>query len=159
MSAVNGCRCAALVLAGSLLCACAGSGAAPQGSAAVASASPAATAPLSRTSVPAAPKGSAAPATGSRPQADVVVVAKCYTNATTTGSGQLLIKARSSDGTARLFAYRPGGGLIGEVQNSGSNRYQGTVFANEPNNPVRVTIRSSAGGEVTVPTTPFVVDN
>lgn len=160
MSAINWSHCAALVLAASMLCACAGNGAAPTGAAAsAASARPAATAPPSPTGIPAAPPGTAQPATGNRPQVDVIVVSKCYTNATTAGGGQLLIKAKSSDGSARLFAYRPDGGLIGEVQNVGSNRYQGTVFANQPDNPFRVTIRSSSGGEVTVPTTPFVVDN
>lgn len=97
--------------------------------------------------------------TANRPSVDVVEVSKCYTNATATSGGQLLIKARSSDLTARLLAYRPDGALIGEVQNGGSNRYGGTVIAYLPSDPVRVTIRSSAGGMTTVPTTAFQPDN
>ena len=94
-----------------------------------------------------------------RSTVDVIEVSKCYTNATASNGGQLLIKARSSDPSARLLAYRPDGALIGQVQNGGSSRYGGTVIAYQPHDPVRVTVRSSAGGTTTVPTTPFQPDN
>ena len=92
---------------------------------------------------------------GSVAKVDQIKVSKCYTNATPTSSGEMLIKAASSDQTARLFAYRPDGSLIGEVQNGGGSRYGGTVMAYQPYDPVNVTVRSSAGGSTTVPTTPF----
>ena len=65
----------------------------------------------------------------SRASADTLQVSKCYTNATATSGGQMLIQARSSDPAARLFAYRPDGTAIGEVQNGGGSRYGGTVIA------------------------------
>ena len=71
--------------------------------------------------------------------------------------GQMLIKAASSNPTARLFAYRPDGSLIGEVQNGGGSRYGGTVMPYQPYDPGTVTIKSSAGGSTTVPTTPFQI--
>ena len=89
------------------------------------------------------------------PSTDTIKVTKCYTNATATTWGQMLIKAASSDPTARLFAYRPDGSLIGEVQNGGGSRYGGTVMPWQPYDPINVTIRSSSGGSITVPTTPF----
>ncbi|MFN7978353.1 MAG: hypothetical protein U0P30_09465 [Vicinamibacterales bacterium] len=92
---------------------------------------------------------------GSQPAAESIKVSKCYTNATVTGGGQMLIKASSSNTSARLFAYRPDGSLIGEVQNGGGSRYGGTVMPYQPYDPVMVTVQSSAGGSVTVPTTPF----
>ena len=87
------------------------------------------------------------------PAVDTIKVTKCYTN---TG-GQMLIKASSSDVTARLFAYRPDGTLIGELQNGGGSRYGGTVMPYQPYDPINVTIRSSSGGSITVPTTPFQI--
>lgn len=89
------------------------------------------------------------------PVIDSIKVSKCYTNATTTSGGQMLIKASSSDPTATLMAYRPDGSLIGWVQNGGGSRYGGTVMPYQPYDPVTVTIRSSSGGSTTVPTTPF----
>jgi uncharacterized repeat protein (TIGR01451 family) len=91
------------------------------------------------------------------PATDTIKVTKCYTNATATSGGEMLIKASSSDTTARLFAYRPDGTLIGELQNGGGSRYGGTVMPYQPYDPVNVTIRSTSGGSVTVPTTPFQV--
>jgi len=91
------------------------------------------------------------------PATDSIKVTKCYTNATTSSPGQMLIKASSSDTTARLFAYRPDGTLIGEVQNGGGSRYGGTVMPGQPYDPVYVTIVSTSGGSITVPTTPFQV--
>ncbi len=90
---------------------------------------------------------------------DIVQVTKCYTNATPSGGGELLIKANSSDPGARLFAYRPDGALIGELQNGGGSRYGGTVMPYQPYDPINVTIKSSAGGSVTVPTTGFQPDS
>src|SRR4051812_38998325 len=88
---------------------------------------------------------------------DTIKVTKAYTNATPTSGGEMLIKASSSDITASLSAYRPDGALIGAVQNGGGSRYGGTVmpwqFVYSPS----VTITSSSGGSITVPTTPFQV--
>jgi hypothetical protein len=86
---------------------------------------------------------------------DTIKVSKCYTNATATGFGEMLIKAASSDPTATLTAYRPDGTVIGNVQNGGGSRYGGTVMPFQPYDPGTVTILSSSGGSVTVPTTPF----
>ena len=83
---------------------------------------------------------------------DTIKVSKCYYQA---GSGQMLVKASSSDSTARLFAYRPDGTYIGEVQNGGGSRYGGTVMPWQPYDPIYVTIISTSGGRITVPTTPF----
>ncbi|WP_147065571.1 hypothetical protein [Terrabacter aerolatus] len=90
---------------------------------------------------------------------DHLEVDKCWTNATATTGGQLLISARSSDPAARLQAYRSDGTLIGEVHNGGGQRYGGTVFAYERHDPGPVTIRSSRGASITVPTTPFRPEN
>mgnify|MGYP003347379139 FL=1 len=87
---------------------------------------------------------------------DSIKVSKCYTNATATSGGEMLIKASSSDTTATLTAYRPDGSVIGVVQNGGGSRYGGTVMPYQPYDPVNVTIMSSAGGSITVPTTPFL---
>lgn len=161
MSPVNASSLAALMVAGVLLSAC-GNGAQPRSTyvTATVDTTPPATSHSSGgsgrrptdTSVPATSKAT-------RSLLDVVEVSKCYTNATAHSGGQLLIKASSSDRTARLLAYRPDGALIGEVQNGGSSRYGGTVIAYQPHDPVKVTIRSSAGGATTVPTTPFQPDN
>ncbi|MEI7821210.1 MAG: hypothetical protein WCK55_09860 [Verrucomicrobiota bacterium] len=87
---------------------------------------------------------------GSTAKVDTIKVSKCYY-----GFGQMLIKASSSDSTARLFAYAPSGYNLGEVQNGGGSRYGGTVMPYFPTDPVFVTIISSSGGSITVPTTPF----
>ncbi len=88
---------------------------------------------------------------------DDIRVSKCFTNASATSGGEMLIKASSSDPTARLFAYRPDGTLQGEVQNGGGSRYGGTVMAYIPYDPGSMIIRSSSGGSITVPTTPFQI--
>ncbi len=95
------------------------------------------------------------PSGGSGSAVDVVEVSKCYTNATKTTGGELLIKASSSDPNATLLAYRPDGTLIGEVQNGGGSRYGGSVMPYQKSDPGTVTVRSSSGGSVTVPTGPF----
>ena len=88
---------------------------------------------------------------GSTVKVDSIKVSKCFINS----GGEMLIKAASSDPTAHLFAYRPDGSLIGEVQNGGGSRYGGTVMPYQPYDPVYVTIISTSGGVITVPTTPF----
>ena len=88
---------------------------------------------------------------------DSIKISKAYTNATATSGGELLVKAASSDTTAHLFAYRPDGSLIGEVQNGGGSRYGGTVMPYQSYDPVTVTIKSSSGGTATAPTTPFQI--
>ncbi len=90
-------------------------------------------------------------AAGRPASVDTIKVSKCYTN----GATQLLIKASSSDPEAHLVAYRPDGTVIGEVQNGGGSRYGGTVMPPQPSDPVTVTITSSSGGSISVPTTPF----
>jgi hypothetical protein len=91
------------------------------------------------------------------PKADSIKVSKAYTNATPDSGGEMLIKASSSDTSARLFAYRPDGGYIGEVQNGGGSRYGGTVMPYQFIYSATITIQSSSGGSITVPTTPFVI--
>lgn len=88
---------------------------------------------------------------GGTPKVDAIKVSKCFINS----GGEMLIKASSSDAAARLFAYRPDGSLIGEVQNGGGSRYGGTVMPYQAYDPVNVTIVSTSGGSSTVPTTPF----
>lgn len=88
---------------------------------------------------------------GGSVKVDSIKVSKCYCNA----AGQMLIKAASSDATVQLQAYRPDGSYIGEVQNGGGSRYGGTVMPWQPYDPGTVTIRSSSGGSITVPTSPF----
>lgn len=66
----------------------------------------------------------------------------------------LLVKAASSDTTATLSLYLPSGQYVGQVQNGGGSRYGGTVLL-VTSDPGSITIRSSSGGSVTVPTTPF----
>ena len=88
---------------------------------------------------------------GGTPKVDTIKVSKCFINS----GGEMLIKASSSDAAARLFAYRPDGSLIGEVQNGGGSRYGGTVMPYQAYDPVNVTIVSTSGGSSTVPTTPF----
>jgi len=95
---------------------------------------------------------------GGSVKVDSIKVSKCYCNAiVTAGGGEMLIKASSSDATAHLYAYRPDGSYIGEVQNGGGSRYGGTVMPWQPYDPGTVTIISSSGGSITVPTTPFQI--
>jgi hypothetical protein len=91
------------------------------------------------------------------PKVDSIKVTKAYTNATPDSGGEMLIKASSSDTSARLFAYRPDGGYIGEVQNGGGSRYGGTVMPYQFSYSATITIQSSSGGSITVPTTPFQI--
>jgi hypothetical protein len=156
--AVGWIRVAVIVLSAALLCACGGGVARPVGTAVTVVVSV-------NTSEPASSgghKGDNPPSATTlvnNGAADIVQVAKCYTNSTLSRGGELLIKANSSDRAARLFAYRPDGALIGELQNGGGSRYGGTVMPYQPYDPVSVTIKSSAGGSVTVPTTGFKTDN
>ncbi len=89
---------------------------------------------------------------GSTVKVDSIKVSKCYYDAPT---GEMLIKASSSDPTARLYAVLPSGALLGEVQNGGVSRYGGTVMGYVPSDPVHIAIFSSSGGSIIVPTTPF----
>ena len=83
---------------------------------------------------------------------ETIKVSKCFYDAPT---GQMLIKAASSNSSGRLYAYLPSGTLLGEVQNGGGSRYGGTVMGYQPTDPVYITITSSTGASMTVPTTPF----
>jgi hypothetical protein len=81
--------------------------------------------------------------------ADTIKVSKCYYF--DTGSYvELLFNASSSDSSAHLYAYLPDGTYLGEVQNGGGGRYGGTVFLSMYI-PASITIKSSAGGSITVP--------
>ncbi len=91
---------------------------------------------------------------GGGTQTDSIKVSKCYYDAPT---GEMLIKASSSDTTAHLHAYTPTGTYLGEVQNGGGSRYGGTVMGYVGADPVDVVIISSSGGSITVPTTPFQI--
>jgi hypothetical protein len=91
--------------------------------------------------------------------ADVVQIEKCWTNATSSQGGPMLIKARSSDARARLFAFLPDGTFLAELQNGGGNKYGGNVINYQPSNPGRCVVRSSAGGSATAPTAPFQAEN
>jgi hypothetical protein len=86
---------------------------------------------------------------------DTIKVSKCYTNATASSFGEMLIKAASSNTSAHLYAYRPDGTFQGEVQNGGGSRYGGTVMGYVPYDPGHMIIISSAGGSIDAPTTPF----
>ncbi|GAB3880536.1 hypothetical protein [Terrabacter terrigena] len=157
------CAAAAAVVTAVLLTACGVDTAppteAPIGAQTSAQTSASTTAPPAPAAVASGPTGAADRAQGvppaARAGADRVEVDKCWTNATATTGGQLLVRARSSDRGARLVAYRADGKLIGEVHNGGGQRYGGTVFPWQATDPVTVTVRSSSGGSVTVPTTPF----
>jgi hypothetical protein len=85
---------------------------------------------------------------------DTIKVSKCYYDAPT---GEMLIKASSSDPTATLHAYFLSGASLGWVQNGGGSRYGGTVMGYVGADPVYIVILSSSGGSITVPTTPFQI--
>ena len=91
---------------------------------------------------------------GGGAKVDTIKVSKCYYDAPT---GQMLIKASSSDPAATLHAYTLTGVSLGWVQNGGGSRYGGTVMGYVGANPVYVVIVSSSGGSTTVPTTPFQI--
>lgn len=96
--------------------------------------------------------GSSGGGGGSTATVDSIKVSKCFYDAPT---GEMLIKASSSDPTARLSAYTPAGTYLGEVQNGGGSRYGGTVMGYVGTDPVSVLIISSSGGSIEIPTTPF----
>jgi len=91
---------------------------------------------------------------GSTPKADTIKVSKCFYDAP---SGEMLIKASSSDVTAHLYAFLPSGAYLGEVQNGGGSRYGGTVMGYVGIDPVNIGIISSSGGSIIIPTTPFQI--
>ncbi len=95
--------------------------------------------------------------TPTNPAVDTIQVSKCFTVATATTPGSMLIKAVSSDNKAILSAYSPDGTFLGQVQNGGGSKYGGTVMQVQITDPGTVTITSSEGGSVTVPTTPFQI--
>src|SRR5690349_19736024 len=92
---------------------------------------------------------------GTGSSVDTIKVSKCYYTSVN-GYGQMLVNASSSDSSAHLYLYLPSGVYLGEVQNGGGGRYGGTVFIGPPTDPGFVTITSSSGGRISVPTTPFV---
>ena len=90
---------------------------------------------------------------GIKTNVDSIKVTKCYYDV---DSGQMLIKASSSDVTAHLYVYLPDRTYKGEVQNGGGNRYGGTPLGYIPHkDPGTIIIVSSSGGSISVPTTPF----
>ncbi len=89
---------------------------------------------------------------GSTVKVDTIKVSKCYWDA---GTGQMLIKAASSDPLAHLYVYRPDGTYQGEAQNGGGSRYGGTFMGWIFYNPTFMVILSSSGGSINAPTTPF----
>lgn len=120
------------------------------------------------TSVPTVtPPGSAPPTSGpargtsstapgrSGAHVDLVRVEKCWTTATRSHGGQLLVKASSSDPAAHLLVYGSDGSLIGEVQNGGGGRYGGSVMPYQRSDPGSCVVRSSAGGTSSAPSGPF----
>ena len=70
------------------------------------------------------------------------------------GAVELLVSAVSSDVSAHLYLYDPSGVYLGEVQNGRGGRYGGSVFVTTYI-PATLTVKSSSGASVTVPTTPF----
>jgi hypothetical protein len=97
--------------------------------------------------------GSGGSGGGTTTKVDTIKVSKCYYSA----GGEMLIKASSSDTTAHLYAYRPDGTYAGEVQNGGGSRYGGTAMPYIPYDPGYMTIKSSSGGSIDAPTTPFQI--
>lgn len=91
---------------------------------------------------------------GGGTKVDTIKVNKCYYDAPT---GEMLIKASSSDPTAVLHAFTLTGDSLGWVQNGGGSRYGGTVMGFVGADPVYVLILSSSGGSIIVPTTPFQI--
>ena len=83
---------------------------------------------------------------------ETIKVSKCYYMP---GASASLIKASSTNISAHLYAYLPNGDFWGEVQNGVGSKYGGTVMRYIPNDPINVTIISSAGAIIAVPTTPF----
>ena len=90
---------------------------------------------------------------------DVVSIEKCWSTATPAHGGQVLVKASSSDPTARLLVYSSDGTLLGEAQNGGGGRYGGSVMAFQRSDPRRCIVRSSAGGSASAPTGPFQLEH
>ena len=89
---------------------------------------------------------------GSGSKVDTIKVSKCYYMS---GATAMLIKASSSDPTARLFAFLPNGTSLGEIQNGGGSRYGGTVVGYYGPDPGYIHIASTSGGSIDAPTTPF----
>jgi hypothetical protein len=88
---------------------------------------------------------------GGGPAVDTIKVGKHYYVAS---NGTLLVSASSSDAAAHLYLYTQAGNYVGEVQNGGGGRYGGSVFYIGAD-PVGLTIDSSSGATLSVPTAPF----
>lgn len=88
---------------------------------------------------------------GGGAQVDTIKVSKNMYDAP---SHELLIKASSSNPTATLSVYLPSGQYLRDIQNGGGSRYGGDVIF-IMTDPGYLTIRSSAGGSIDAPTTPF----
>ena len=91
---------------------------------------------------------------GTTAKVDSIKVTKCFYMPGATG---MLVKAASSDVSARLFAYLPDGTYLGELQNGGGSRYGGTVLLAPNYDPGYVVVVSSSGGTTSAPTTPFQI--
>ena len=91
---------------------------------------------------------------GTTAKVDSIKVTKCFYMPGATG---MLVKAASSDVSARLFAYLPDGTYLGELQNGGGSRYGGTVLIAPSYDPGYVVVVSSSGGTTAAPTTPFQI--
>ena len=91
---------------------------------------------------------------GTTAKVDTIKVSNCFYMPGATG---MLVKAASSDVTARLFAYLPDGTYLGELQNGGGSRYGGTVLIAPSYDPGYVVVVSSSGGTTSAPTTPFQI--
>jgi hypothetical protein len=122
----------------------------------VTSAEPATTA-ATEPATTAAPDTTPAPATTQPPKGESISIGKCWTNATATASGQLLISAKSSDSSATLSAYRSDGSLIGPVNNGFGGRYGGTVMPIQQHDPGTIIVKSDSGASASCHTTPFEV--
>lgn len=88
---------------------------------------------------------------GGSSSAETIKVDKCFYDAPT---GQMLIKASSSNTSAKLYAYRPDGTFQHEVQNGGGSRYGGTFCGWISHDPGYMVIKSSSGASTNAPTTP-----
>ena len=96
-------------------------------------------------------------ASGGGGNAETIKISKCFFSPMGGGSTycEMLIKASSTNGSARLFAYNQAGSYIGEVQNGAGGRYGGSVFV-QPTIPTLVTIVSTTGASASAVPTPFV---
>jgi hypothetical protein len=110
---------------------------------------------LLNTPTPAAASGGSGGGGSNSSAVETIKVSKCEYAVVSGGAYvELLLNASSSNSSAHLYAYLPDGTYLGEVQNGGGGRYGGTVFGSFYV-PDTITIKSSAGGVVTVACVPF----